>query len=181
MSPVLTRMFSKTRDRVMAVAMLVITALVMGFAPQAMAQSAGDYRSAATGTWSTAATWQRFDGSTWVTATVAPSSTDGAITIRNGHTVTISASVTIDQVTIDAGGQLTSSGTTPVVTLANGTGTDLVVNGTFLNSSTAASSFGISTGANWSVGAGGTYIHNTNAGVSTPLNSATLEIGRAHV
>jgi hypothetical protein len=37
MSPVLTRMFSRTRDRVMAVAMLVITALVMGFAPQAMA------------------------------------------------------------------------------------------------------------------------------------------------
>ena len=39
MSPVLTRMFSKTRDRVMAVAMLVITALVLGFAPQAMAQT----------------------------------------------------------------------------------------------------------------------------------------------
>jgi type IV secretory pathway VirB3-like protein len=39
----------------------------------ANAQSTGDYQSAASGTWNTATTWQIYNGSAWVAATVAPS------------------------------------------------------------------------------------------------------------
>ena len=136
---------------------------------QAFAQAAGDYRSNATGNWNSNATWQRFDGTSWVAATATPSSTDGAITIRTGNTVTITATVTYDQVTVDAGGQVTiASGV--ATTLANGAGTDLVVNGTLLNQGGTWTATGT-----WSVGAGGTYIHNTTSGIATPIAQATFD------
>ena len=55
------------------------------------------FRSAATGTWGTAATWQQSmdNGTTWVTATTAPSSADATVTIRNGDTVTLGAGCSI--------------------------------------------------------------------------------------
>jgi len=52
-------------------------------------QSAGDFRTVASGNWNTLATWQRYDGTNWVAATAFPTSADGVITIRNTHTVTI--------------------------------------------------------------------------------------------
>ncbi len=143
--------------------------LTLGLANAAWAQSTGDYRSNATGSWATAGNWQRFDGTNWVTASTAPTSADGAITIRNGNTMTVGTSVSVDQVTIDSGGQVTvSSGVT--LTLANGAGTDLVVNGTYLNSGTLTIS-----SSTWAVGAGGTFIHNATSGISTPLGVATLD------
>ena len=67
--------------------------------------------------------------------TGTPTSTSGAITIRNGHNVTVTANVAADQVTIDAGGQVAvNNGIT--WTIANGAGTDLTVNGTVVNSGT---------------------------------------------
>ena len=86
----------------------------------------GAYRSAATGNWNVLGTWQRFNGTTWVTATEPrpPGNCRRAITIRGGHTVTVTANVTVDQVTVSVGGQVTiTSGDT--WTIANGTGTDL--------------------------------------------------------
>lgn len=90
----------------------------------------GDYRSAAvTGDWNNIATWETFDGSTWIAATVPPTSTDGVITILSGHTVTVTASVNADQVIINLGGALTvNSGVT--LTIDEGTGTDLTDDGT---------------------------------------------------
>ncbi|MBP8114308.1 MAG: T9SS type A sorting domain-containing protein [Chitinophagaceae bacterium] len=70
-----------------------------------------------------------------VPVTGTPTNLNGVITIRNGHTVTVTASVSADQCTIDAGGQVTvNAGQT--LTVANGTGTDLTVNGTLVNSNT---------------------------------------------
>src|SRR5690606_18218950 len=46
------------------------------------AQSVNDYRSAGSGNWSTTSTWQRWNGSAWVTPTGgqgAPNSSDGAV------------------------------------------------------------------------------------------------------
>lgn len=88
------------------------------------AQSTGDYRSAQSGNWNTASTWERFNGTGWVVAVATPTSADGTITIESGHTVTIPGgfSVSVDQLTviqqlvIAFGGQLT---------LSNGSGTDL--------------------------------------------------------
>lgn len=70
------------------------------------AQSVGDYRSAATGNWNTASTWQMYNGLAWVGAILPPSSLNGAINISNGHTVTVNTNTTVDQLTIDAGGTL---------------------------------------------------------------------------
>ena len=87
-----------------------------------------DYRTAATGGWDSAATWERFNGTSWVSAIQAPTITDTVITIRSGHVVTVGTDRLIDQVVVDAGGQLTvSSGVTLTVTA--GTGTDIDVAG----------------------------------------------------
>ncbi len=92
------------------------------------AQTTGDYQSFATGNWNSPATWERFDGASFVAAISAPTSTDGIVTIRTGHNVTVNSAVTADQVVIDAGGILTQ---TADLSLANGAGDDLVVNGTY--------------------------------------------------
>lgn len=119
----------------------IIKALCLLLFPAALwGQSLGDFRSVATGNWNNTATWERYDGAIWVTpAPSTPSSLDGAITIQNGHTVTVTASVTVDQVTVDAGGTLTNNQAGANLTINDGTGTDLLVNGTYnLGSATVA-------------------------------------------
>ena len=71
----------------------VLWAVLLGFgaAHPASAQSAGDYRTATSGQWDQAGTWETYNGSAWVAASVSPDSSDGVLTIRNGHTVTIDA------------------------------------------------------------------------------------------
>ena len=127
-------------------------------ATPALAAATGDYRSAATGDWGTLATWERWNGSAWVTPTAGqgtPTSASGVITILNGHTVTVTAPVTIDQTTVDAGGQITvNSGTT--LTVANGSGTDLAVNGTVLVNGSISATGGSRGGITLTVGSGGT-------------------------
>ncbi|MBI3139575.1 MAG: T9SS type A sorting domain-containing protein [Sphingobacteriales bacterium] len=109
------------------IAALLFPALLFG-------QADGDYRSAATGNWGTLATWERYDGgsSSWLAAPSAPTSADGVITIRAGHTVTIAAAVTADQVVVDAGGTLNNNTVSANLTLNDGAGDDLTVNGTYL-------------------------------------------------
>ncbi|MBL4577614.1 MAG: hypothetical protein JKX74_04025, partial [Flavobacteriales bacterium] len=91
------------------------------------------FRSRVTGDWHIANTWEfSCDGSNWYTATSAPDNTDGIITILTGHVVTIRLSVAIDQTTIDSGGILVygdNAGST--LTINDGTGVDLIINGTF--------------------------------------------------
>ncbi|MGE5106614.1 MAG: hypothetical protein ACM3H8_03660, partial [Sphingobacteriales bacterium] len=116
----------------------------------------GDYRSRQSGDWSLVSTWERFDGSSWVSATVAPTSSDGAINILNSHTVTVTTPITADQVTVDAGGFLSVSSS---FALTDGTGDDLIVNGTLnlssgavSNSSGSLSTVMINGTASWSGG-----------------------------
>lgn len=91
-------------------------------------QVVGDYRSVGTNTWSTLAIWERYNGA-WVAAVATPTSADGVITIQTGTTVTINiAGLNIDQVIVD--GTLIT-GTTQALTIANGAGVDLTINGTF--------------------------------------------------
>lgn len=142
-------------------------------APVAHAACANDastqFRSAASGNWNNAATWECSDGVSWEAAVTTPTSAHGAITIRSGHTVTMSATVTYDQATVESGGQVMVASAV-AHTLANGTGTDLSISGTWLNQGSTWTT----TGAAWTVNAGGTFIHNTTSGIATPLNSATL-------
>ncbi len=134
------------------------------------ADAAGDYRSKATGNWNATATWERFDGTSWVAAVATPTSADGVITIKSPNVVTISATgLSYDQVIVDPGAQVTVAATI-THTLANGTGTDLTINGTWLNSGGTWTATGT-----WAVGSGGTFIHNTTSGISTPLGNATFD------
>ena len=104
----------------------------------ATAQSTGDYQSAGTGDWATLATWQRYNGTSWVTPTAGegtPTNSSGAVTILNSHTVTVAASVFVDQVVVNSGGQITVSAS-QTLTIANGSGTDLSCSGTISNAGT---------------------------------------------
>ncbi|NOS92009.1 MAG: hypothetical protein HOP30_08810 [Cyclobacteriaceae bacterium] len=86
---------------------------IIGLSGALSAQTIGDYRSAVTGNWSSTATWQMFDGLTWVAATAYPGQLSNAAltSITNGHTVTLDVDLTtssfLQNVTIDLGGTLT--------------------------------------------------------------------------
>ena len=137
------RMYQRQRTRTRSVwrqhiiiSSSIVVALAMGFilfinlsdTRQTLAAANGDYRSKASGNWNAPDTWEKYSGTNWTPATASPTSSDGAITILSGHTVTVTASVKADQVTVDAGGTLTLS--TEIFSLSNGTGDDMIVNGT---------------------------------------------------
>ncbi len=124
-------------------------------------QTSGDYRSVKTGDWNASDTWEIYDINTWVTATVAPNNTNGVITIQNGHTVTVNTVVSVDQVVVD--GNLTiNSGF--LISVVNGTGTDLTVNGTITNSGTILNTSSGTVVGTIQFNPNSTYIHSRNGG-----------------
>jgi len=129
------------------------------------------YRSSRNGNWSDASTWECSSNQIdWVAATTFPTSNDSSITIKNGNSVILDTSLTVDQVIIESGGQVEiANGKT--LSLADGNGTDLAIDGVLLNNGTLS----ILSGAKWSVNAGGTFIHNSSSAISSPLNNATLD------
>lgn len=118
--------------------------------------SIGDYTSTASGPWSAASTWARYDGTTWVNAVSAPSSADNIITITSGITVTINSNITADQVVVNTGGTLALNGPF-TFTLNDGTGNDLNVNGTV---SITGSAIAYQPGSSISVNSGGSLLFN---------------------
>lgn len=142
-----------------------------------MAATNGDYRSVSSGNWNSTSAWEKFNGTSWVAISSTPSSADGEITISTGHVITISADVTADQITVNTGASLAIN-TSQRLTLADGTGTDLVVNGTLningelkqddnaaveLNGTAVLSSSGssqINSGATFTINNGGTFTNN---------------------
>ncbi len=95
----------------------------------------GDYRTRGTGIWNGTTTWQTYSSNSWNNTSIPPSSTNGAINILSGHTVTVTANVNVDQLTVDAGGTLVVS-TTKTLGVVSGTGNDVTNNGTITNSGT---------------------------------------------
>jgi hypothetical protein len=132
------------------------------------AQSAGDYRSKTSGNWTSTATWQTYSGSEWVDAGTTPTSASGVVTILNGHTVTINSTLSIDQTVVEAGGTLTVDlSSSESLTINNGDGDDLTVNGT-LNMNG-----GLDNGGNGLTGSGKTVVNGTcnwNSGHITNTN-----------
>ena len=136
---------------------------IMVFLPSILFSQA-QYRSRQSGLWSDFSTWQRHNGTSWINATAGqvPSNSDGAIAIRNTHTVTINSDTSIDQTTIDFGGKIVlASGW---LTIANGSGTDLIINGIYERTSSTTTM--ITTGT-VDCQNGGVYEHNV-AGGSLP-------------
>ncbi len=94
--------------------------------------SAGDYRSIITGAlvnWGDASTWERYDGASWVTATVAPDFNDGVITVRSPTYIRLYSDLTIDQTIVENGATIQPSQAGTTLTINNGPGTDLELNG----------------------------------------------------
>lgn len=125
------------------------------------------------GTWSAPGTWQSSsDNMNWITATLAPNSNANTILIRNNSTITITSSVTIDQATIEAGSMVEITNGT--LTIANGTGTDLTVEGILKNTESTISLTG-----DIVVSDGGKYQHNFAGSTAIPTitwnNGSTCE------
>ncbi|MBL0182001.1 MAG: T9SS type A sorting domain-containing protein [Chitinophagaceae bacterium] len=84
------------------------------------------FRSVATGDWGSVSTWESSpDNATWSAATLTPTSLANTISIRNGHTVTVSSNQDMDQVIIAGGGILFHSANT--LTVNDGTGDDIII------------------------------------------------------
>jgi hypothetical protein len=124
------------------------------------------YQSKQSGLWSDFNTWQRHNGSGWVSAISGqvPSNTDGVISIRNGHIVTVNTDTLTDQTSIDFGGKLLLSA--GWLTIVNGTGSDLIINGIYERTS-VNSTLILNSGAVVDCEATGVYEHNV-AGGSLP-------------
>jgi hypothetical protein len=76
--------------------LLLVVCFLLVSSMTTFAQSTGDYRTngAGGGNWSSASTWQRFNGTAWVAAPSAPNGAD-AITVRSTDSVNINVAVTI--------------------------------------------------------------------------------------
>ncbi len=118
------------------------------------------FRSIQSGNWNATSTWQQSmdNGATWMAATSTPTSADGTVVIQSTHIVTVTNNVTVDQVTINSGGQITvNSGIN--LTIADGTGTDMSVDGTILNTGGTITTVGTLAFNN-----GSTYNHAMDGG-----------------
>jgi hypothetical protein len=135
----------------------MITLILLLFSIISFGQNIGDYQSKATGNWNVSTTWETWNGSSWVESGF-PTSSNGVISILNGHTVTITTNVTVDQVVINAGAQITCNA---IMTLGNGLGDELSIFGTFLQTSQISRS-STSYIPEVSIKNGGIYIHNRN-------------------
>ncbi|PIP76283.1 MAG: hypothetical protein COW85_15080 [Ignavibacteria bacterium CG22_combo_CG10-13_8_21_14_all_37_15] len=92
--------------------LLLFNLLIFGavFTANVFSQAVGDYRSAASGVWFVAATWESFDGTNWVAAAATPGTTTN-VTIQNGHTISFeTSSKAVNKLVIDAGGALVCTG-----------------------------------------------------------------------
>lgn len=141
----------------------------------ALAQNAGDYRSAANGSWNDLLTWETYDGANWNAAVATPTAANaGVITILSPFFVTNTASVSADQVVVAAGGTLVAGSGN--FTAAAGADTDLDIFGTFIALS-GGSSLIIASGANVVVESGGAIIHNGTSGacVNNSAGAAALQ------
>lgn len=154
----------------------VLVCVMVLFFGVSWGQTTNDYRSRQTGNWNSTATWERFNGTSWVTATVTPTNTNAnVITIQNAHTVSITASVSVDQVVVAAGGQVNLNNNV-TLSITNGTGNDFEVAGTF---SRSTGTITIASGASFVFGDNGTYIHAQNGGIiptATWAASSTVRI-----
>src|SRR5262245_34720638 len=124
----------------------ILMSVVLAVASYAQAQTAGDFRSIASGNWNSTAVWERYNGSSWV-STVFPTNTAcNVVTVPSPHIVTNTAALTIDQVVIESGATLRI---TNGLIVANGTGIDMDVFGTVDNVALAAN--GITNNASASI------------------------------
>ena len=154
---------------------LLLSMLALFVSVQSFAQNTNDYRSAGSGNWANAATWEKYNGTSWGAAATAPANTEGEVTILTGHTVSVAADASVDSVVVAAGGTLNINSGVKVTAILNNGGTALSsikvsgamnVNGYLLNQgSVSIANAGVITFAS-----GSTYEHGRDAG-SIPIST----------
>ena len=140
-----------------------------------LAQTAGDYRSAASGNWNVTTTWETYDGANWIAAGSTPTAAiANVITVQSPHFVTNTANVSADQVVVATGGTLVAGAGN--FTAGAGAGTDLDIFGNFIALS-GSSALTIAAGANVVVESGGAIIHNGTSGacINNSAGAAALQ------
>lgn len=89
------------------------------------------FRTAQNGNWNQTTTWEiSSDSISWAAATTTPDNNSKTIQIQSFDTVTITSSVAIDQTLVN-GTLIYGNNAGSNITITNGVGTDLIVNGTF--------------------------------------------------
>lgn len=142
------------------------------------------YRTIASGDWNSLATWESSpDGISWTAATSTPYDTANTITIRTGHTVTVTATVNVDQVTVESGASVLVNGTPVIFTIKDGpAAVDMLVNGLLKTQGVANASPGphtVNSEGVLSFGNGGVFEHGQNSGaipISVWGTGSTLKI-----
>lgn len=100
--------------------------IINGTLISGVSQPTDYFQTVSTGNWSNINTWESStDNSTWVPATLLPTSASSGINIRNGHTVSIVSSTSADQLTIQTGGILIFSG--GAFSIHDGAGDDITI------------------------------------------------------
>lgn len=124
------------------------------------------------GNWTNISSWQSSsDGILWSNASAVPTPSASGVSIRNGHNITISASRTILRTTVETGGTLTISGGTLTLDDDGTNEHDLIIFGTVRHLSAL---WVIDADATWIIHDGATYIHETNTGITSSLDKATV-------
>ena len=135
---------------------------------QSFGQTNNDYRTRYTTggpyNWNTASNWQKYNSGVWATATTVPSSSVNVITILSGSNYKLDANLTLDQMVIQSSATLTVN-SSKTLTLANGSGDDLVNSGTLTNSGT------ITLNSSTVLVNNGTINNNANFNVNSTINN----------
>lgn len=117
------------------------------------------YRSIQNGNWNNITTWESSpDNITWNPAVMPPSNYSRTITVRNPHTVTINSNISLDETVVEAGATLSWQSFN--LSVYNGTGVDLQINGTLWDNATNNVNF--VGGATWALGGSATVIKSNN-------------------
>ena len=103
------------------------------FASTAFGQLVGDYRSVATGNWTTLSSWERWDGSSWSQPSVGQGYPGqnigtGTVTILNGNTITLTNSITNLFTKLIIGDVISSGVFTVGADIANFNTLDIIIN-----------------------------------------------------
>jgi hypothetical protein len=132
------------------------------------------YRTKASGDWDNIATWEYFNGTSWVDAIDYPSITgincpNPLATVRSGHEVNVDAAVEFGNVTVDDGGLLEVQND---VAFGITSGDTLTVNGTLIMHTTAVIN---GTGHFW-ISATGTIHVGAVAGITISTETGNIQV-----
>ncbi len=140
------------------------------------AASSNYYRTASTGNWSSTSTWEvSTDQTNWSAATETPN-VDNSAGIAVNHNVSVDADVSIDQTTVASGATLTIP-TSVTLTVADGSDTDLTVDGALaINGTISIGTAAVDINPGGSIDAGSGNVTFTDAGYLY-LGGTTTSLG----